>query len=198
MRIAKSDYPSKDIEKRLREAGIPELYRDVTLDSLDATRAPEAFTICRQFAEMPDDIRRCLLLLGGSGVGKTCLAVAILHQIIRNSFKSGRFWNAPEGFAAIRASFGNGDTESSMIKVLGNSLIVIDDLGKQRLTEWSREQLFVLIDGIYSRERLCIITSNLHEEEFVATFDDAVTSRIIGMSRIITVSGDDWRLESAA
>ena len=55
-----------------------------------------------------------------------------------------------------------------------------------------------LIDGISTRRRRCIITSNMTEDEFVNAFDVAVTSRILGMSNVITVSGDDWRLESAA
>ena len=82
--------------------------------------------------------------------------------------------------------------------MLKNGIIVVDDLGKHRNTEWASEQLYMMIDGIYSHRRRCIITSNLSEEGFMSAFDKAVLGRIIEMSHIIDVAGFDWRLDSAA
>jgi DNA replication protein DnaC len=188
-----------DIEKRLREARIPEQYCRACLDTLDDTKAEEVFTVCREFAaKLEYDEKRALVLLGPPGAGKTCLACAILREVIINSRLCGRYWNAPEGLAAIRASFNSQSDEESILEVLKNGMIVIDDLGKHRNTGWAAEQLFTLIDGIYSKRRRCIITSNLSEEEFMATFDRAVLGRIVEMSHIIDVAGYDWRLDSAA
>ena len=188
-----------DIEKRLREARIPEQYRSASFDTLDDTKAEEVFTVCREFAaKLEYDEKRTIVLLGPPGSGKTCLACATLREVIISSALYGRYWNAAEGLAAIRASFNRQSDVESILDILENGIILIDDLGKNRNTGWASEQLYLLIDGIYSQKRRCLITSNMSQEEFMASFDKAVLGRIVEMSHIIDVAGYDWRLDSAA
>ena len=103
-----------------------------------------------------------------------------------------RFWNLPRGLEALRSQpMGK---RGSVIELLNYQLVVLDDVGKQLKTAWETEQLYTLIDGLWSEEKQVILTTNLTPAVLVQRLDMAVLSRILGMCTAVLVKGRDLRV----
>lgn len=72
-------------------------------------------------------------------------------------------------------------------------LIVIDDLGKERPTEWVREQTFELIEGLYQREVSIIVTSNIHPSKLKSHVGEFVMDRLKDMTSCVLMQGESKR-----
>jgi DNA replication protein DnaC len=191
----------RHIEDALRRADLPPKLQRVRFEDLITSQDPEAHRICQKFAESGEyDGKLGLLLLGRSGCGKTTLAAATLKRIIERTggAQSACFWNIPRGLELIRARINEENTKGESILDIGrNFLAVLDDFGKGKFSEWVAEQFYILFDELDSQERRVIITSNLQEKNF-KRFDEALTSRIVGMCHIVRMTGDDYRLRSCS
>lgn len=147
---------------------------------------------------------------GPCGAGKTYRAVAIMREIIICKSKAYRIADIVRGiynarFIAvtslllwIKSSFSQDaeESEGELIERLsGPALLVLDDMGAEKVTEWTLQTLYTIID-IRSREKKqTIITSNLSLDELSRRLSDRISSRIRGMCKVITVAGKDRRLE---
>ena len=78
--------------------------------------------------------------------------------------------------------------------LLYHRLLVLDDLGKQRLTDWVAEQFYVLIDGLWSGRKQVVITTNLTPAALKSHLDPALVSRLLGLCHIVPLDGKDLRL----
>jgi DNA replication protein DnaC len=155
-----------------------------------------------------------LFLSGPRGTGKTHLAVAILKERfavatrreleeseapwdIQTSQISAQFVTVPFLLMEIRATFGRTgvDTEKDLIDKYSNArILILDDLGAEKTTDWSISTLYIIIDRRYSNMRPTIITSNLSIEEIAEEIEDRIASRIAEMCKIIRMEGKDRRV----
>ncbi len=108
-----------------------------------------------------------LLLMGGCGVGKTHLAVAALVEIIRSG-KPGRllFSNFQDLIQEIQASFDSdsGTSKSEILRpILEADLLVLDELGSQKPTQFVQDILYYVINTRYNEERATIFTTNYYD-----------------------------------
>ncbi len=143
------------------------------------------------------------------GVGKTHLAAAIVRQAILNlSPRRLRaegmraelfplFVDSLELLLELRDSFGNDQiTERSIIdRYSGAPLLVLDDLGAEKSSEWSIQTLYTIIDRRYRNKLPTIITSNLNLDQVAARLDDRIASRIAGMCEVRSMIGEDRRVK---
>ena len=123
---------------------------------------PQVSTACERYADTFSQNDRCgLILHGGVGTGKSFMAAAIANRVIDH------------GFTALQTDIGSIATamESSFEKrkatlnrILGYDLLVIDDIGAQRSTEYMMQHVYSVIDGRYRQGRPMVITTNLDFE----------------------------------
>ena len=109
-----------------------------------------------------------LLFYGDTGVGKTHLAVALLREAIIRKGAKALFYETRELLKIVRDTYnGNAEaTELSILKpVLEAELLVLDDLGLEKKSEWVDETLGLVINSRYSERRLTVITTNLRDVE---------------------------------
>lgn len=168
-----------------RLSGIPEMYKRVSLQ----------------------DESRSLFLVGANGVGKTYRAAGIIcNWIERLSYKQLSecridvnypvFITAPELLMKIRNCFSLQQCEESVVEKYSRCpLLVLDDLGAEKTTEWALQTLYIILNNRYSNYMQTIITSNLTIEEIGEKLGDRIASRIAGMCKIVKLTGKDRRLD---
>jgi DNA replication protein DnaC len=156
---------------RIASASIPKRYAHCTLDTFreKSTVLKNAKRRVQEFVDLwpstPDG--KGLLLMGGCGVGKTHLAVAALLDII-HSGKPGRllFSNFQDLIQEIQASFDQDSaaTKSEILRpILEADLLVLDELGSQKPTQFVQDLLYYVINTRYNEERTTIFTTNYYD-----------------------------------
>lgn len=129
-----------------------------------------ALLICQAFAaDFPAryDSGQCLLMLGNVGTGKTHLASAIVQQVIRDHRARAVIVSASAIFRAAKAAMAKGaqHTEDDVLAELaGFDLLVIDEVGASRGSDWEVALLHEAIDKRYQAVRPTIVVSNLDRQ----------------------------------
>jgi DNA replication protein DnaC len=80
-------------------------------------------------------------------------------------------------------------------KIIEPEILMIDDLGSERQTEWSQEILYTIINMAYQKEKKVFIATNLSLEEFTARYGDRIFSRLMEMCEPYELKGKDRRIE---
>lgn len=141
-------------------------------------------------------------LLGSVGAGKTMLAQIIASEIISDRKTSVIFLPTTSLMAELRVaqfSEGGAEYEQRIDRLINADVIIFDDLGKEKPTEWVQTQYFRIIDGRYNQKKTTSFTSNFElvtlSDRF-SEFGEAIISRLISMTRdyIVKVNASDYRL----
>lgn len=137
-----------------------------------------------------------LYLWGPVGVGKTHAAAGIANKLIAEGFAV-QWITASAWLAAIRASYNGGPTPKAVEVLADADVLVLDDLGAERPTEWAVEQLLAAVNGLYEREGRLIVTSNLKLAALDKHLGKRIVSRIAELCDTHEMSGPDRRLLAA-
>ncbi|HYJ92219.1 MAG TPA: ATP-binding protein [Pyrinomonadaceae bacterium] len=143
-----------------------------------------------------------LLLSGPVGVGKTHLAVSILKGLAERGFTC-LFYEFGSLLKQIQDSY-NPNTQTSELSVLRPVLdadvLVLDELGASKPTDWVRDTMAHIINTRYNDRRLTIFTTNYSDErknDREETLEDRIgvrlRSRLYEMCRTIKITGEDYR-----
>lgn len=138
-----------------------------------------------------------LLLLGPTGVGKTHQAYGTLRHIAAAGVRSAwRATPAADLYALLRPRH-NVDSETEFRKFADARLLLIDDLGAAKTSEWIEEINYRLVNHRYEHELPTLITSNLTPKELALALGERVFSRLSEMCQRIVLKGDDRRRNAA-
>lgn len=140
-----------------------------------------------------------LLLAGPTGTGKTHQAYAALRLLAEARIRPVR-WGASscaEIYAQLRPSSGR-DTEKVFDRIADTPLLLIDDLGAAKASEWTEEVTYRLIDRRYNQCLPMIITTNVSIQLLAERIGDRCASRLAETSTRVILAGPDRRRASAA
>ncbi len=138
---------------------------------------------------------RGLYFCGDVGSGKTHLAVAVMNELITRKRVPSLFVTVPELLDNLRGSYNDPgrNLDEWMDAVKNADVLVLDDLGSERVTEWVRERIFVIVNHRYREALPTIFTSNIGPEELPTQLGERTASRIISMCEGVELTGEDYR-----
>ncbi|MCR4433943.1 MAG: ATP-binding protein [Caldiserica bacterium] len=126
-------------------------------------------------------------------VGKSHLAAGIANDILERG-DSPVFLNAVEFLNALRNLYREEESEASLFeKALRADLLVLDDLGAEKATEWAREKIYQLVNSRYESLKLLIATTNLDLNSLEGFLGERTFGRLIEMCLPVEVGGEDYR-----
>lgn len=171
---------------------------DLTPQLLNAYK--KAYEFVRNFPQ----VEKGLLFTGPVGTGKTHLAAAIANELI-NKLYSVVFGNVTDIVTLIKSTY-RADSELSEAEVIkmfteDTDLLIIDDLGKENISEYTSTILYQIINRLYENEKPIIVTTNFGSATLRRKFGEkgnAIVSRLAEMCEFIKVVGEDWRLKNAS
>lgn len=186
------------LEHALLMAGVPQRFQHASFDNFAPRRGTEtAIAAARQAFDRGTG----LVVTGAPGTGKTHLLVAGLRQrAIRRAFQdpsfrgfASRFVVVPALMQQLRRRMNDPDVPDPMPSVLDAPLLVLDDLGAEKASEWTAETLYLAIATRYNDMRPTLASSNFTLDQLVARGYERVVSRLLEGSRHVHLRVPDWR-----
>ncbi len=157
--------------RALEDARSPRRYQHCDFDNFvtyQNEKLQNAVARACRFAELFPVVEKGLFLIGPPGIGKSHLAVAVLKRVITTRGARGLFYDVRDLLKVIRSTYDPvvRTTEFEVLRpVMQADLLVLDDIGAEKTSEWVEETLNLIVNTRYSERRLTIFTSNYEEKE---------------------------------
>jgi len=204
------------LDKLFARAGVPPRYESCSFEKFNQVKglSPAVKTVLMKFVEEYPSIDCCgLLILGPCGIGKTHLAVSILRDLIYKRGVDGVFYDFRDLLKKIQNSYDSISQTSEMqilSPVLESQVLVLDDLGAERPTEWVRDTFAYILNSRYNRKLTTLITTNFDDrpaeiriladgtrvsakETLADRIGARLRSRLDEMCKVIRMEGFDFR-----
>lgn len=181
--------------KREREFNLKKIlgikgYEECTFENFTGKQNNDAFEVCTQF----DPAIENLYLWGPAGVGKTHLAISIMREFF--TFNGNAIYKKHASLNRVFQGLKSDEYEEKLALYTTTAVLVMDDLGTGKQTEFADQVLYEILDGrIMNYQHGMVITSNLSLSDLAEKFgDDRLTSRIAGNFKIVKCEGEDYRI----
>lgn len=202
------------MDRKLKFAAIPKEFRDQTVDNFrtDCYFSPKNKELARmakimakryveQFEEIEETGKGLYFYSSAKGSGKTCLAVSIANDLIRQKMISVRFATTLQILDQIKSTWGETKkfnledvrSEQQLIHdIISVPVLVIDDIGAENAKDWINERFYNILNGRMIEKRITFFTSNCRIEDL--KLDERIVNRIIKMALQIEFPDESIRV----
>ena len=191
-------------QHRIEWAEIPDMFAGATLKGYrKVPGTEEAFQTVKDYLTNRKEnfaAGRGLILMGAVGCGKTHLGSAVLNCALEDGYHAA-YWNVPQQLEMMM--YGRADDIDQMRildKALLADVLLLDDLGAEKASDWTRKELVIILDERYRENRPTIVTSNLMltDNELRATCGDRAFSRLCSDHyQAVALTAADYRRKQA-
>jgi len=174
---------------------------EATFDKFTHTgKNEDVYRVCKRYAdqfELMVSKNQGLLLCGGVGTGKTFAAACIANQLLDKGIPV-----VMTSFVRLIQLIQNGDMKDTEIieKMKRAKLVIFDDLGAERSTDYALEKVYSIVDARYGQKLPCIFTSNIPLKEMQEDDDvrfSRIYDRIFSNCYPLQLTGASWRKREA-
>ena len=192
---------SNEFEQALKRK-IPRRFRDAKISNDD---------IKSYMMGEYNNFSRGLYIYGDCGTGKTynlygIYKLLLANEILTKNHEEGRITtyfppskviNITEFFSELKQTFDDNDSEQKIVDLISTwEVLLIDDFGTEKLSDWTIEACYRLINHRYAEMKPTFFSSNLSLEEIAKRMGDRFASRIAEMCKVIKIDGEDRRLKT--
>lgn len=136
---------------------------------------------------------RNLVLLGPIGTGKSRAAFAAMRPAAADG-QHVEFWPMIELLDALKAEFDADGPARLLDRLVDVDVLMLDDVGAEKLSEWSSERLYRIVNHRWLYNLPTVVTSNLPPDEIEAEIGPRTFSRLVGDAAVVlALRGDDHR-----
>lgn len=178
-------------QKLWLDSRVPKRFRDCRINNFNVYRLGKGKKVINHNLSMPKEIcanfikkypvvDQGLLLMGTIGVGKTHLSVGIIAELTQKKGVPCLFYDFRDLLKAIQSSYDPRSqiTELSILEPVVNcEVLVLDELGARKVTDWMLDMLTFIINKRYNDKKITIITSNWMDNPF-REGDETLTDRV--------------------
>jgi DNA replication protein DnaC len=188
------------------EARIPPRYARCSLDNLllyPNEKMAAVVARARKFAGAFPAVEKGLCLIGPPGIGKTHIAVSVLRKAILEKGAHGLFYDTRDLLRIIRSTYNPivKAAEMDILRpVMEAELLVLDDLGAEKPSEWVEETMNLIVNTRYNERRPTIFTTNYEDTPDETDLDSLkvrvgyrMHSRLVEMCEFLEYDGADYR-----
>lgn len=206
-RVERCDCWRADVARKMvSRARIPSRYNQcdfstfITYPNEELVRAVKK---TREFAATFPAVDKGLIFIGPPGIGKTHLAVSVLKEVTEKNGVRGVYYDTRSLLSTIKSTY-NPVTRASeadvLEEVMGAELLVLDDLGAERLTDWVEETMNLIVNTRYNDRLATVFTSNYegvpdrdNMESLLVRVGARMYSRLREMCDFLEFTGPDYR-----
>lgn len=184
------------IERTLALSNLGERFRNASFDSWVTSPGTEkCFEAVKRYA---DDFSKFTetgyCIYGRPGNGKSHLAAALVNAVIQRGYTA-VFIEVPDLFSQIKATYGGEGSEDRIMKSLAVcDLLVLDDAGAEKPTDWVQEKFYQIINARYKNHLPVVITTNTKD---MAGLEDIIGfrayDRVLEMCEPLKNNGESYR-----
>ena len=186
------------INRILALSNLGERFKDASFENFEPSAGTEAcWAYTKEYAEhFTKKTDGGICIYGRAGNGKSHLAAALVNRVIQRGFTA-VFIEVPDLFSKIKATYGADGTgsEDKIMTALGKcDLLVLDDAGAERPSEWVQEKFFQIINTRYKNRLPVVITTNTKD---MAGLEDIIGfrayDRVLEMCLPLKNNGESYR-----